>query len=178
MRYLALGLVLSLGAGMASGASTLCTKGEVSYFSCKANTGKTISLCGQVFSVGKAGVKEALEAPWLQYRYGRPGALELVYPAVRKDSLSRFTVQRIRAGGGAYGVDGVAFVSGGIGYSVDSVTPETGDSWQGVNVGDPKDFDLERGAKPRAHYPSARIVCAEADGTQDFSSFVDFLDRR
>jgi hypothetical protein len=175
MRYLALGLLLSLAAGMASGASTLCTKREVSYFSCKAHTGKTISLCGHVFSVDKMGAKQEVDAPWLQYRYGRPGAPELVYPATRKDSLSRFTAQRIQAGGGAYGVDAVAFVSGGIGYSVDSVTPETGDSWQGVSVGDPKGFDLERGAKPPAHYPSARIVCAEADGTQDFTSLVEFL---
>jgi hypothetical protein len=175
MNNVALGLVLSLGAGLATAASTLCTKGEVSYFSCKANNGKTISLCGHVFSTDKLGAAKDVENPWLEYRYGRPGALELVYPASRKDSVQRFTAQRIRAGGGAYGVDALAFVSGGIGYSVDSVTPDTGESWQGVNVGDPKDFDLDRGARRPARYPHAKIVCGEGDGTQDFSRLLDFL---
>jgi hypothetical protein len=177
MKRLGLGLVLCLGAGLATSASTLCTKAEVSYFSCKANSGKTISLCGHVFSTGKFGRKEEVSDPWLEYRYGRPGALELVYPRSRKESLSRFKAQRIRAGGGAYGIDAVAFVSGGIGYSVESVTPDTGESWQGVSVGDPKAFDLDRGNKRQTHYPSARIVCGEGDGTQDFSSLVDFLDQ-
>ena len=162
-------LLLCLDVQVAFGAPSLCQKGEDNYFSCKAHNGKIISLCGQVSTD---------DYPWLQYRYGRPGAIELAYPQSRKDSVQRFKAERIRAGGGAYGVDGVAFVSGSIGYSVDAVTPDTGEFWQGVSVGDPKGFDLERGARRPAHYPEARIVCgAEAD-TKRFSGLIELLDQR
>jgi hypothetical protein len=163
-RYVSL-LSLCLAAQAAVAASSLCTRGEVHYFSCRTGAGPIISLCGDV---------DANE-PWLQYRFGRPGANELVFPQSKTDSVKRFTPQRIRAGGGAYGVDAIAFVSGGVGYSVDDVTPESGDSWQGVSVGDPRDFDLERGARRPAKYPRARIVCTEGGHTAKFGELIDLL---
>jgi len=56
-------------------AETLCTTDEVVLFSC--NTGRRIiSLCGSMKPVGPAS--------YIQYRYGRPNQLELVYPTDKK----------------------------------------------------------------------------------------------
>lgn len=96
-------------------AASLCTRGEASYFSGQASSGKIISLCGSL----------SANDGWLQYR--------------------------IRAGG---------------------------DAWQGVSVGDPRDFDLERGARPPATYPKARIVCAGKADTAKFGELLDALEKR
>ncbi|CAN7647422.1 hypothetical protein [Massilia sp. LjRoot122] len=162
--------------GAAYGAPSLCTKSETVYFSCTAKTGKIISLCGQVFKPGPSGWREASDAPWLQYRYGRPGASELVFPSSTKDSLQRFAAQRIRAQGGQLRIDAIAFVSGGIGYSVQSVTPDSAESWEGLDIGDPRSFDLDRGPKPRDRYPRAEIRCTKGANTAEFFDLVEYLD--
>jgi hypothetical protein len=46
----------------------LCQPGETVYFSCRVRAGKQVALCGQLPAA-------------LQYRFGRPGRVELAYPA-------------------------------------------------------------------------------------------------
>jgi hypothetical protein len=80
-------VALMLCAPLAATAASLCSKGEVDYFSCKvAGSAKSISLCGSALHA--AGGKGIGADAWLQYRYGTPGKPELVYPA-KKEPLSR-----------------------------------------------------------------------------------------
>lgn len=162
--------------GAAHGAPSLCTKNETVYFSCKANTGKAISLCGKVFSVDKSGQRVEHDNPWLQYKYGRPEAIELIFPATKKESIDHFKPERIRALGGSVRLDAISFVSGGIGYSVQAVSPDSAKPWQGLSIGDPRDFGLDRGPKPRERYPDAEIRCAKEVDTAAFFRLVDYLD--
>lgn len=176
LQLAALGILGTLAGQSDAVAPSLCTAGETVYFSCQARNGKMISLCGKVFEKSRLGRLEEADDPWLQYRFGRPQALELVYPQSKPDSLRRFTPQRIRAQGGAVGIDAIGFVSAGIGYSLEYVVPDGAPAWSGVSVGDPQHFDLERGARPPARYPDARIACAGNDRIRNFTELVDYLD--
>lgn len=61
----------------------LCGNGEHVYFTCEtASRGRIVSLCGRTDGAKASG--------WLQYRFGRRGAIELEFPAVRDGSLQRF----------------------------------------------------------------------------------------
>jgi hypothetical protein len=53
----------------------LCLAGETPYFSCQARSGKWIGVCG-------------MRGGPVQYRYGRPGAVELAYPPARSPSAA------------------------------------------------------------------------------------------
>lgn len=68
---------------------TLCHPKETVYFSCSVTSKRIVSLCGNSL--------EPKEQFWLQYRFGRPGKLELVYP---KDKVlfadSNFQVDYLR----------------------------------------------------------------------------------
>lgn len=61
-------------------AGTLCNRQEIVIFSCKVASTKTLSVCGS----------SSDEHPYLQYRFGRTGQIELVFPAQNEDSLSKF----------------------------------------------------------------------------------------
>lgn len=61
-------------------AATLCGRQETVIFSCMVTSKKTLSVC--------AGSSD--ENPYLQYRFGRIGKIELVFPAQKEDSLSKF----------------------------------------------------------------------------------------
>jgi len=65
-------------------AQTLCQKHEVDYFSCSTRDGKIISVCGNIIN------EEITEQSWLQYRFGKPSAVELAYPAKKKGSIAKF----------------------------------------------------------------------------------------
>jgi hypothetical protein len=75
----------------AAAAETLCTPTEKIYFSCKIKSSeKLLSVCGRV------GVKSGLAGDphdYLQYRFGRLGHPELVYPKITENSLSNFKVE-------------------------------------------------------------------------------------
>jgi len=163
---------------IAYGAGSLCTKNETTYFSCSTKAGKIISLCGKVFERDKRGDRVEVEDQWLQYRFGTPGAIELEYPRAKANSVSSFKAERIRAQGGEVRLDAVSFVSGGIGYSVESVAPDGGGLMEGVSVGDPKDFGMERAGKRREHYPTAKIQCSGAADTKNFFDLVEDPDMR
>ena len=58
-------------------AQALCATDESTYFSCASSNGRAINLCGK-------------PAQTLQYRFGKPGRVELAYPAQPQDSLNAF----------------------------------------------------------------------------------------
>lgn len=84
MKKALLVLLLAHQAGVAAAAQTLCRPGETDHFSCPARGGKIISVCSNIAD-GRID-----DGSWLQYRFGKPGKPELVFPAEKKDSLSRF----------------------------------------------------------------------------------------
>jgi hypothetical protein len=59
--------------GQTVAASSLCTASEKTYFACALSSGKIVSLCA-------ARTKTVTATPALQYRFGRPGKIELRYP--------------------------------------------------------------------------------------------------
>lgn len=160
---------------IAYGAASLCSRNEMVYFSCATKTGKVVSLCGKVFEKDKFGSRVDFDNQWLQYRFGSPTATELAFPHKKGDSVGSFKAERIRAQGGQVHIDAVLFVSGGIGYSVESVAPDTGEILEGVSVGDPKSFSIESHGKRREQYPKARILCAETADTKNFFDLVEYL---
>jgi hypothetical protein len=81
------------------GAPALCDQPKESYFACRTRNGKLIELCG-----GKT----------VEYRFGKPGKVELAYPAAPGDGPLRFAhyarpaTDRIE----------ISFSAGGADYSV------------------------------------------------------------
>jgi hypothetical protein len=65
--------------------SSLCAAAEHAYFSCSTAKGKMIALCGS--APGAA-------TPWLQYRFGKVGAVELTFPTKKEGSLGAFLWER------------------------------------------------------------------------------------
>ncbi|MTW12218.1 hypothetical protein GM658_16555 [Pseudoduganella eburnea] len=159
-------------------AGSLCSKNETTYFACTTKAGKVISLCGKVFETDQRGERVGASDPWLQYRFGTPASVELTFPRSKANSIDVFKTEKIRAQGGLAHIDAVVFVSGGIGYSVESVASAEGELHQGVTVGDPKSFGMERSGKHREQYPDARILCAGAADTKNFFDLVEELDLR
>lgn len=72
-----------LVAPIAAAAQTLCAKSEVDYFSCRLTDRRIISVCGIVHDEPTAG-------DWLQYRFGFPRRLEMVWPQERVGSIEKF----------------------------------------------------------------------------------------
>ena len=61
----------------AAHAQSLCAKDETTYFSCPASHGRSINLCGK-------------SAQTLQYRFGKPGRVELAFPARPEEGADAF----------------------------------------------------------------------------------------
>ncbi|WP_061541510.1 hypothetical protein [Collimonas fungivorans] len=159
----------------AAGPASLCRKNETIYFSCATNSGKIISLCGDAFYQDEFGSLTEIDNPWLQYRFGSPGKIELSYPPQKNDSLKRFASDKIRALRGEIRLDAVFFANAGIAYSVEHVVPDTGEIFEGVHVGAAQDFGIETAGKRRKQYPRAAIECKESANVENFFSLVDFL---
>jgi hypothetical protein len=100
-RFAAL-VLLMLAAGGAAGAG-LCTAAETAFFSCQTAGKKWIGVCGSPSGA-------------VQYRFGRPGRIELAYPADPADAAdslylthyTRFQVDRSE----------LTFTNQGVGYAV------------------------------------------------------------
>ena len=76
---------IALSLPCVSVSQTLCRPGEKDYFSCRTTTsGKIVSVCGNIAS-GRID-----EDSWLQYRFGKIGAIELAYPAEMRGSIPKF----------------------------------------------------------------------------------------
>jgi hypothetical protein len=122
------------------GRPSLCVKGETVFFNCPVKSGKIISMCGSI--AGESGSSNAAEC--LQYRFGRPGTIELSFPQAEQDSLSKFKGEHVLShlADAEMSSDAVSIVSGGIGYRVESTMPQSQKLFQGVSIGDPRKFDL------------------------------------
>ncbi len=82
MKTIALILIL-LGAIPVAYSETLCTADEAVLFSCNTRTNRIVSLCGS------KGLTES--TGYIQYRYGRPAKIELVYPSAKVPPKGKFT---------------------------------------------------------------------------------------
>ena len=72
--------------------------------------------------------------------------------------------------------DAVSFVSGGIGYRVESTMPQSQKLFQGVSIGDPRKFDLPAPAQARAAYPDVVVSCASKADTRNLFDLVRALE--
>lgn len=67
----------------AADSKTHCTANETVFFSCPlAQSQKVVSLCG--------GIAESSRVSWVQYRFGKIGQPEMVFPQNRNKSLDKF----------------------------------------------------------------------------------------
>lgn len=136
---LAIVVLATASAASADAPATLCEAGERVYFSCAtAPRGRIASLCGSADLGGASG--------YLQYRFGRPGAVELAFPSARAGSLHRFRYDHYLRP--LVDRQGVWFVTGGYRYEIlhhreAETTPE--EVYAGVEVTP----DVE-GTSPRA----------------------------
>ena len=75
-------------------AASHCKSGEIIYFSCPIKgSEKLVSLCGSAFrDKGRMS-----ETAWVQYRFGRPGQIELAYPKQKSSLVEAFTGEYIVA---------------------------------------------------------------------------------
>jgi hypothetical protein len=112
---------------------TLCQSGEIDYFSCKtSSSGKLISVCGNI------DLGEIDEKSWVQYRFGKAGAIELAYPTELAGSPKKFEGNNLNK----YNVNDLRFVNDGKTYSVRLEGVYSGDDSQervvasgGVTIG-------------------------------------------
>ncbi|WP_137937682.1 hypothetical protein [Chitinivorax sp. B] len=84
MRFVALLGLLVLPVALAAETS-LCGPGETVYYTCVTKTPKGrkwAALCGEA--------DQQRRPTWLQYRFGKPGAIEFAYPAEHAGSLKKF----------------------------------------------------------------------------------------
>ena len=87
---------------------TLCSDDESIYFSCPLQGGKTVSICAQGNSKPTAGS--------VQYRYGVPGKIEMVYPKTASPPKGKFFV--VDASEGSVNLNIIKFKSGAYTYLV------------------------------------------------------------
>lgn len=104
---LTLAFALTSSSCAAETVASHCSAGEQTLFNCSTGT-KTVSVC--------ATPKLSADAGSVQYRFGPPGAPELVYPPTTADwrKLTRSGVLTFAGGGGAY----LAFTNGPYRYVV------------------------------------------------------------
>ncbi|WP_339508106.1 hypothetical protein [Pseudomonas sp. RL_35y_Pfl2_P42] len=87
---------------------TLCSDDESIYFSCPLQGGKTVSICAQGNNKPTAGS--------VQYRYGVPGKIEMVYPKTASPPKGKFFV--VDASEGSVNLNIIKFKSGAYTYLV------------------------------------------------------------
>ncbi len=87
---------------------TLCSDDEDIYFSCPLKGGKTVSVCARGNSKPTAGS--------VQYRYGVPGNIEMVYPKTAMPPKGKFFV--VDASEGSVNLNIIKFKSGAYTYLV------------------------------------------------------------
>ena len=101
--------------------SSLCSADEHQYFSCRIHKStKIVSLCGNVDLSESGGSKlfDEQDTAYLQYRFGSPEKIEMIYPKTQKDSFAKFGGGNIRTFFGAF--QEVEFSVGEYRYNVSS----------------------------------------------------------
>lgn len=100
-------------------AVTHCKKGEIDYFTCKIkNSEKIVSLCGSAFRDSSYATADINDDAWIQYRFGKPERLELIYPAKKLPLVSKFSGEYILAND--HRLYALMFKSGGYTYEIQS----------------------------------------------------------
>ena len=102
-------------------ASSLCGADEHQYFSCRVHkSAKIVSLCGNVDLSESGGSKlfDEQDSAYLQYRFGSPEKIEMIYPKTKQDSFAKFGGGNIRTYFGA--LQEVEFSIGEYRYNVSS----------------------------------------------------------
>ncbi|MBK7014765.1 MAG: hypothetical protein IPH39_04115 [Sulfuritalea sp.] len=100
---------------------TLCRPGEIDYFSCETTANrKIVSVCGNITD------HEITSESWLQYRFGKKGAIELSYPPKASGSVEKFEGNNF----GKYNVADLRFISGRTLYGVELNDTYSGDDAQ------------------------------------------------
>ncbi len=154
---------LARAAQPVANAVTLCTADETILFSCQTTNNHVISLCSSKAPSESTG--------YIQYRYGAPAKIELVYPSARTAPAGKFNKEFQNWARGSY-ESSLSFVIGQYTYTVyanwiigstESVNEDTSgtygnhagvrverqDEWtkeiscdeEGVSNNDPRDFD-------------------------------------
>jgi hypothetical protein len=109
--------LLSVISPLLAHAQTHCSSKEVEYFSCKIKgSEKVVSLCGSVFRESTYASANIVDDAWVQYRFGKPGNVELTYPEKRRPLLGNFSADFIVANDARLYVLG--FKRGGYSYEV------------------------------------------------------------
>jgi hypothetical protein len=120
-------LINSNQAVYAAGSSSLCRNGEHEYFSCTLKNKKTAVVCG-----GGEG-----DAIYMQYRFGKPGAVELEFPASRTDSVLQFRLSRYfraaQGGNDSLATQDLMFTNNGSTYDL-GTTEEGSNNGAGIIV--------------------------------------------
>ena len=100
---------------------TLCRAEEIDYFSCETTANqKIVSVCGNITD------GEITGESWLQYRFGKKGAIELLYPSKASGSVEKFEGNYF----GRYNVIDLRFMSGKALYGVELNHTYDGDEAQ------------------------------------------------
>jgi len=96
-------LVVAAPLFVAAAQASLCAGGETAYFECAMASGKLLAVCGAL-------------PERLQYRFGRPGAVELAHPAAADEGPKTLLIARYHR----YRTDRLAlrFEREGVSYSV------------------------------------------------------------
>jgi hypothetical protein len=138
-------------------ALTLCGKEETDYLSCPTGGGKkTLSVCGNVGEDGGG---------WLQYRFGKPGKIELAFPQEKRDSLSKFEGNFFNPREQPRETSELRFVSGKALYSVSLDRDGSDHTYHGA-------VDVMLGKTKRV-----AIACDAVDGLRYFEAFRELNGR-
>ncbi|OYT87385.1 MAG: hypothetical protein CFE43_21755 [Burkholderiales bacterium PBB3] len=157
MKPTALALVMAMFPCVGQ-SQTLCRAGEVDYFSCETNASeKIVSVCGNITG-GEIGSES-----WLQYRFGKKGAIELSYPPKSSDSIGKFEGNYF----GKYNVVDLRFMSGRTLYGV-----ELNHTYNG---GDAQQRDQPSGGitVTMSKTKHMNIACRTVDASKYFRIFSD-----
>lgn len=140
---------------------TLCSKGEIDYFSCQVvRSDKIISVCGNITN------RDINDNSWLQCRFGKVGAIELNYPREKRDAVSKFEGNYFNK----YSVITLRFINENTLYSVDLNGPYIGD-----DAMKRKRYSGGVTAELSKHQ-RVTMQCAKVDGSKYFESFSGIND--
>jgi hypothetical protein len=156
-----------LAVAPAASAQSHCKKGEVVYFSCTTKSaGKVVSLCGG--PLNGMGPERENEDGWLQYRFGRPGKPEFVYPNQKAGSWRQFEGEYQQPHQTSY--YGLSFTNKQFTYTV--AQREAATPFYGVQV-----YTKERTVQiPCVTPPGARATAANSVAGDEFQSLVLVLE--
>lgn len=160
------GSLLLASSSLVVAADSLCRPGETTYFACPTADGRQVALCGHAFDTDKLGLPVATANPWLQYRYGRPGKLDMQWPAHRAGSLQKFSAGKLRLDSEEISSDDIRFVSGKKRWRVEKALLGSGGAFGGVLIGRPE--------QPAGEETEEIACTARAEG-RDFLWLVDFI---